>query len=108
LRIPERPAASKRNEERAINFKILSGAVALAVFVGCTATTPNLDSKFGHAVNAAKAQQTLDPEASQNTDRVTGLDGTPAKESIDRYHDTYKAPPPTFNVINVNPGGRGQ
>jgi len=91
-----------------MNLKFLFSALSLAALAGCTTTTPHLDSKFGHAVNAAKAQQTLNPEASKNTDRVTGIDGTPAKESVDRYHDTFKAPPPTFNVININTGGQGQ
>jgi hypothetical protein len=92
-----------------MKLKILFSAVGLAALAGCTTTTtPHLDSKFGHAVNAAKAQQTLNPEASKNTDPVTGIDGTPGKESIDRYHDTFKAPPPTFNVININSGSGSQ
>lgn len=90
-----------------LSLKILSAAFSLAALTGCT-TTPHLDSRFGHAVNAAKAQQTLYPEASKNTDPVAGIDGTSAKESIDRYHDTFKAPPPTFNVININTGGGSQ
>lgn len=91
-----------------ISLKVFFGAVGLAALSGCTTTTPHLDSKFGHAVNAAKAQQTLNPEASKNTDPVAGIEGTPAKESIDRYHDTFKAPPPTFEVININSGSGGQ
>jgi len=86
-------------------FKLLVSVVGVVAFAGCTTTTPHLDSKFGEAVNAAKAQQTLNPEASKNTDPVSGQDGKAGKESIDRYHETYKAPPPTFNVININSGG---
>lgn len=93
----------------AISLKVFFGAVGFAALSGCsTTTTPHLDSKFGHAVNAAKAQQTLNPEASKNTDPVAGIGGTPAKESIDRYHDTFKAPPPTFDVITINSGSGGQ
>jgi hypothetical protein len=75
---------------------------AVVLFSGCThPTTPNLDSRFGYAVNAAKAQQTINPDASRNVDPVTGLGGTPAKDSIDRYHNTFKEPPTTFSVTGA-------
>ena len=73
-------------------------------FSGC-ATTPHLDSRFGHAVNAAKAQQMINPDASRNSDPVMGLDGTPAKDSIDRYQNTFKEPPPTFEIFFGAPAG---
>jgi hypothetical protein len=76
-----------------------AGIVAAALLCGCTAATPRLDTHFGQAVNAAKLQQTLNPQASANTDPVTGLGGVPARESIGRYHDSFKTPPPTFEVI---------
>lgn len=88
----------------AISLKSLCGAIAFAALSGCVSTTPHLDSRFGHAVNAAKAQQTLNPDASRNPDPVAGIDGAPAKESIDRYHETFKAPPRTFNII-IDTGG---
>jgi hypothetical protein len=70
---------------------------------GCNAS-PTFDSHFGYAVNSAKAQQTLNPNASLNTDPVVGLDGTPAKDSIGRYQQTFKEPPPTFEIFF---GGQG-
>jgi len=85
--------------------KMLLSVIGVAVFGGCTSATPYLDSKIGHAVNAAKAQQTINPEASRNTDPVSGLDGKAGKESMDRYQDSFKAPPKTFNVININSEG---
>ena len=88
-----------------VKFKLLVSMIGVVMFAGCTTTTPHLDSKFGQAVNAAKAQQTLNPEASKNADPVSGQDGKAGKESMDRYQESYKAPPPTFNVINVNSGG---
>jgi hypothetical protein len=74
---------------------------------GCT-VTPNLDSKFGHAVNAAKAQQTINPTAGLSTDPVTGIDGTSAKESIERYQNTFKEPPPTFDILFGGTGIRSR
>ena len=65
---------------------------------GCN-VTPNYDSKFGYAVNAAKAQQTLNPDAALNRNPVDGLDGTSAKLSVERYQNTFKEPPPTFEIF---------
>lgn len=73
---------------------VLIGSLAAAVLVGCAPTTPNLDAKFGDAVNKAKAQQTLNPDASRNTNPVAGIDGQAANAIIDRYHKTYEAPTP--------------
>lgn len=80
--------------------------VAAAVLAGCSSTTPNYDKLFGEAVRTARAQQTVNPEASRNPDPVAGLDGPAAKEAMERYHDSFKSPPPTFNVINI--GGFGK
>lgn len=88
----------------------LTAALVLPVMTsitGCTAT-PNLDSRFGYAVNAAKAQQTINPTASLNTDPVAGIDGTSAKESIDRYHNTFKEPPPAFEILFGGSGIRSR
>jgi hypothetical protein len=87
-----------------LKMKLLSAAIAPAALGACTTPTPQLDATFGHAVNAAKAQQTINPEASKNTDPVLGLDGKAANESIGRYHDTFRAPPPTFVVITPGAG----
>jgi hypothetical protein len=37
---------------------------------------------------------------------VSGIDGRAAKESIKRYQDSFKEPPPVTNVINIG-GGLG-
>lgn len=71
-----------------------AGLLAMTVLSGCTSATPHLDAKFGDAVNLAKAQQTINPDASRNTDPVKGIDGQAANASIDRYHKTYEAPTP--------------
>jgi len=84
----------------------LLGTLALTL-AGCASTTPNLDARFGQAVLAARAQQTINPDASLNTDPVTGMDGRAARETMVRYHDTFKKPPPTFNVINIGGGITG-
>lgn len=71
---------------------ISAGLLAVAVLTGCATTTPNLDAKFGDAVNQAKAQQTINPDASRNTDPVAGIDGQAANAIIDNYHKVYASP----------------
>jgi hypothetical protein len=81
--------------------------LALVVLIGgCVNPAPNVDAALGQAVNAAKARQTLNPQASSNSDPVAGIGGTPAAESMERYNATFKAPPPTFVIINGAPAGQ--
>jgi len=89
------------------SIRFIGPAVLLGLAIGGCTTTPELDSRFGHAVNAAKAQQTINPDASRNTDPVAGLDGIAAKESIDRYQNTFREPAPAFEVFGGT-GGSGR
>ena len=87
-----------------IKFLALLGA-ASTLMAGCASTTtPNYDRHFGEAVRTARAQQTLNPDASRNTDPVTGLNGAAAREAIGRYQDSFKAPPQTFEVMGIGGG----
>jgi hypothetical protein len=85
---------------------LLAAASSLVLLSACASRTPYLDTRFGEAVNTAKAMQTINPQASRNTDPVAGLDGPSAKESIGRYHDSFKAPAETFEVIGGGTTGR--
>lgn len=90
-------------------LKTFSIAVVFALVSGCVNTgTPRLDDHFGYAVNAAKAQQTINPDASLNTDPVAGLDGESANSAIDEYKETFVTPPPPPTVINIGGGITGQ
>jgi hypothetical protein len=82
--------------------------VALAAgLAACTSTTPNLDRNFGQAVNQAKAQQTINPDASLNTDPVAGLDGVAANAAIDNYSKSVTTQPEPATVINIGGGLSG-
>jgi hypothetical protein len=85
----------------------LVAAVAL-LLSACASPTPHLDREFGNAVNAAKAQQTINPDASRNTDPVAGIDGPAAAAAVGEYNSSFRSPPPTFPVINVGVGGGGR
>ena len=71
---------------------------------GCSTVTPNYDARFGNAVREAKLKMTINPDAGMNPDQALGMDGKAAKETIGLYQNTYKAPPPAVNVINIGGG----
>jgi hypothetical protein len=73
---------------------------ALAMLAGCS-TTPNYDARFGDAVRQARVAMTIHPRGAANPDPVAGIDGEAGREAIARYHDSFKAPPPVTNVINI-------
>lgn len=81
--------------------------VSVLFMAGCATAAPHLEERFGLAVNTAKAQQTVNPEASRNRDPVAGIDGIAADHAIDEYHKSFLAPEPTFPVINIGVGGGG-
>jgi hypothetical protein len=73
-----------------------------ALLAGCaTSSTPNYDARFGDAVRAAKARQTLNPAAGANPDIAAGMDGKTARDAQVLYQNTFKTPPPVVNVINI-------
>ena len=79
-------------------------AAALVMLVaGCASTPyPEKGLNFGYAVNSAKQAQVLYPQGAQRDPaNVSGIDGRAAKESMDRYVESFKAPPPTVNVFNI-------
>lgn len=81
-------------------MKAISGALALALLGACS-TTPNYDARFGDAVREARLKMTINPDAGLKEDPVAGLDGKSAKEAVTRYQNSFKAPPPVTNVINI-------
>ncbi|MDP2441011.1 hypothetical protein [Rhodoferax sp.] len=79
----------------------LAAASCAALLTACAATTPALDANFGNAVRQARSDQTLNPTASANRDPVLGIDGRAAASAQERYQESFKAPPKTFEVINA-------
>ena len=75
----------------------------LLVFLGgcATSTTPDYDQRFGDAVREARLRMTINPNAGANPDPIAGMDGRSSHETMLRYQDSFKAPPPVVNVINI-------
>lgn len=93
---------------RTYKLVMITRAVLLASLLTACSSTPYLDSRFGEAVNMAKAQQTINPEASQDMDPVTGIDGKAAKEGMDRYHESFQKPPSTAGILTIDVLGGGK
>ena len=101
----------KRDTRRKTMNKTLVSILCITVVgatAGCATRTPMLDERFGDAVREARAKQTINPDAGRDADPVLGLDGLAARESIERYKDASKAPPPVMNVINIGGGVGGR
>lgn len=80
---------------------VLTAAFCAALLTACASSTPVLDANFGNAVRQARAAQTLNPNASANQDPVLGIDGKAGAAAQDRYQESFKSPPKTFEVINI-------
>jgi len=87
---------------------IFAIAAALWLTAGCVSIQPGGDERFGEAVRAANRAQTINPQGAPNRDLAAGIDGSAAKETMDRYVNQFKAPPPTMNVINIGGSFTGQ
>jgi hypothetical protein len=84
------------------HFSIFLVATVLAG-CGTHSPTPNYDTRFGDAVRQSRQMMTLNPNAAAP---APGMDGKAAGEALGRYHDSFKAPPPVVNVINIGAGAR--
>lgn len=89
-----------------IKFNV-AGLIVVMGLVGCASETPNLDKHFGDAVNAAKAQQTINLDAPRNAKMEVGIDGQAANAAVDNYHKSFVQPPATNNVFNIGVGASG-
>lgn len=81
---------------------------ACTLVVGCASTTPELDAKFGDAVRASRERQALTPTASVSKDPVLGIDGKAAVNAQERYQDSFKSPPKTFEILGIGGSVTGQ
>jgi hypothetical protein len=90
-----------------IDKTLILAVLSATLLAACTPLTPNLDSNMGSAVNQAKAQQTLNPDASRYTTPVSGISGEEGNFAIDAYHDSLKPTPQAPTLINIGGGLSG-
>lgn len=80
----------------------------MGLLAGCAGpTTPALDASFGQAVRATRQAQTRQPGAPESALSGLGLDGKAAANLIERYQDSFKTPPQTFEIFNTGGSGSG-
>ena len=70
-------------------------------------STPGYDPQFGDAVRQARQRQTLHPDAGTAA-AVQGLEGRTVEEALTLYRNSFRAPPPVVNVINLGGTGGGR
>ena len=80
----------------------LAGALALLA-TGCAQRAPYLESQMGQSLSILRAQQTINPEASNNTDPVAGMDARSAQIARERYEQSFRTPvtPPSRNAFTI-------
>ena len=70
----------------------LAAISSIALLSACVSTTPNLDATFGEATRQTLRQQIINPQASNDTDPVAGIDGRAARDAMDNYHKSFATP----------------
>ncbi len=89
----------KSMQRIARNASVLAIALCSAACVG--PTTPAYDAQFGVAVRQARLAQTLNPDAGGEADPLAGLDGSAGRAALERYHESFREPPRSFEVLNI-------
>jgi hypothetical protein len=89
----------KQSRQARVGGLVVVCVVASAGCVGVT--TPFHDAQFGSAVRQAKQAQTINPTAPAHGDPVAGLDGAAGRAVVERYQESFRAPPPSFEVLNI-------
>jgi hypothetical protein len=84
--------------------------VSVLLFPGCqgkifTPVESKLDKNWGKAYEAAKHNQTLNPEAQKNETPVVGLDGEAAEINMEMYRNSFEKDEPepktNFSIQNM-------
>lgn len=93
------------NARRLYALPLQASLLASLLALSACSSTPRADAVFGDQVRIAVAQQTMHPDAAMNKDPVVGIDGRAARESLDRYHKSFKEPAPHPSVFTIGVGG---
>ena len=97
------------NQQTLQQVRLAAGLALVAGLTACaTSTTPELDKKFGETTTAVREAQVLNPPGVPVTEQGLGLDGKPAVHAQERYQDSFKSPPRTFEVLGIGGSLNGQ
>ena len=91
----------------------LGGLLLACMLAGCAGaggveagSGERLRASFGDAVREVRTRQTLYPDASSNSEIATGIDAQAAVSAWRRYQDSFRAPPPAFEVLGIGTATR--
>lgn len=87
----------------------LSVILVVAVLAGCATvdaewkgtSASRTREAFGEAVREARMRQTLDPDAGRRQLPQPGIDASAAVSAWRRYQDSFREPPPAFEVLGI-------
>lgn len=86
--------------------KQLSVLMVVGALVGCAGIDPaglpgqsRTRDTFGDAVRDARSRQTIDPDAARRAPVYSGLDGPAAVSAWRRYQESFRSPPPSFDIM---------
>ncbi|SNX60120.1 hypothetical protein SAMN06296273_1580 [Nitrosomonas ureae] len=82
-------------------------SILMLILTACVTHPPKrMDTRFGNALGMAKAQQTVNPDASLNTVPVRGVDGQAGDAMYDNYRDSFISPKaPARGALDVGTSG---
>lgn len=95
---------------RSIVILICAFVASLFLFTGCqsklfTPVDSKLEKNWGRAFEAAKHNQTLNPEAQKKETPVVGLDGEAAMINMEEYRNSFEKDEPepktNFTIENM-------
>lgn len=85
-------------------FKAMGIVVGSCLMLSaCAPTSPRMDRQFGESVRMSIAQQILNPDAAANN-VPDALDGMAARNSVDRYRNSFREPPAAADGFTIGLG----
>ena len=91
------------------NFTLIVLLTVLSLTLwGCAGNLPQgkradiLDMNWGKSYETAKNNQILNPDASENLDPVTGLDGQASEYTVNKYKKSFEKDVPLKTTTSFN------
>ncbi|MDA3916239.1 MAG: hypothetical protein PF690_04625 [Deltaproteobacteria bacterium] len=95
-----------------MNKKLLISIILLIcpIIFGCNSSyheQSSLNQNWGRSYETARFNQIINPDAPDNTEPVTDLNGKAAMNTLDQYQDSFKTRQSTRKIYNIDLTGVG-
>ena len=87
-----------------IKYNLIFVIFISALISACAQTSPRYDAEFGNATRATLQAQIINPDAGNNPDTVTGLDGQAARDAMYNYQKSFTNPKSEPNAFSIGVG----